>query len=96
MANPAGRKLLYALSDRVPWCLRIPARQRREAGPVPRELPRSTRASVVCSSPVSGSTGPMGRKLPGYDFAIQALSELMSITGPVEGRGKVGGGSRTC
>src|SRR5207237_6099510 len=25
------------------------------------------------------------RDLPGYDFAIQALSGLMSITGPVEG-----------
>src|SRR5262249_59831595 len=31
-----------------------------------------------------GRTGPL-RELPGYDFAIQALSGLMSITGPVEG-----------
>src|SRR5262249_52051938 len=29
-------------------------------------------------------TGPLS-DLPGYDFAIQALSGLMSITGPVEG-----------
>src|SRR5262249_51566872 len=28
--------------------------------------------------------GPM-RDVPGYDFAVQALSGLMSITGPVEG-----------
>src|SRR5205807_3296644 len=31
-----------------------------------------------------GRTGPWG-DLPGYDFAIQGLSGLMSITGPVEG-----------
>jgi crotonobetainyl-CoA:carnitine CoA-transferase CaiB-like acyl-CoA transferase len=39
---------------------------------------------IVCSISGFGRTGPM-RELPGYDFAVQALSGLMSITGPAEG-----------
>jgi crotonobetainyl-CoA:carnitine CoA-transferase CaiB-like acyl-CoA transferase len=39
---------------------------------------------IVCSISGFGRTGPLS-ELPGYDFAIQALSGLMSITGPSEG-----------
>jgi crotonobetainyl-CoA:carnitine CoA-transferase CaiB-like acyl-CoA transferase len=39
---------------------------------------------IVCSISGFGRTGPL-RELPGYDFAVQALSGLMSITGPVAG-----------
>jgi len=39
---------------------------------------------IICSISGFGRTGPLS-ELPGYDFAIQALSGLMSVTGPVEG-----------
>lgn len=39
---------------------------------------------VVCSISGYGRTGPL-KDVPGYDFAVQALSGLMSITGPADG-----------
>src|SRR5262249_14457910 len=39
---------------------------------------------IICSISGFGRTGPL-RELPGYDFAIQALCGLMSITGPADG-----------
>lgn len=39
---------------------------------------------IVCSISGFGRTGPLS-DLPGYDFAVQGMSGLMSITGPVEG-----------
>ena len=39
---------------------------------------------IYCAITGYGQTGPLANR-PGYDFAIQAQSGLMSITGPVQG-----------
>lgn len=50
----------------------------------PASLLKTNPRLIVCSISGFGRTGPMADR-PGYDFAIQGLSGLMSITGPVEG-----------
>src|SRR5262249_27806208 len=50
----------------------------------PDTLLRLNSRLILCSISGFGRTGPLS-ELPGYDFAVQALSGLMSITGPVEG-----------
>ena len=41
-------------------------------------------ALVYCSVTGFGQTGPYARR-PGYDYVVQAMSGLMSITGPADG-----------
>lgn len=48
------------------------------------ELHTLNPALVYCSITGFGQTGPY-RDLPGYDYVIQAMSGLMSITGPADG-----------
>jgi crotonobetainyl-CoA:carnitine CoA-transferase CaiB-like acyl-CoA transferase len=53
-------------------------------GLVPEKLLERHPRLIVCSISGFGRTGPL-KDAPGYDFAIQAMSGLMSITGPAEG-----------
>jgi crotonobetainyl-CoA:carnitine CoA-transferase CaiB-like acyl-CoA transferase len=85
LARPRGQALFYELarkSDVVLENFRADSADRLGLGP-DRLLQVQPRL-VVCSISGFGRTGPW-RDAPGYDFAVQALSGLMSITGPAEG-----------
>src|SRR5262245_39453516 len=85
MGKPAGLDLFHRLvttSDVVLENFRADSAEK--LGVSAAQLLAVNPRVVVCSISGFGRTGPM-RDLPGYDFAIQALSGLMAITGPVEG-----------
>jgi crotonobetainyl-CoA:carnitine CoA-transferase CaiB-like acyl-CoA transferase len=85
LAQPEGRELFYALARRSDIVLEnFRAGSAERLGLSPAQLLEQNPRLIVCSISGFGRTGPMS-ELPGYDFAIQGLSGLMSITGPIEG-----------
>jgi crotonobetainyl-CoA:carnitine CoA-transferase CaiB-like acyl-CoA transferase len=85
LAQPEGLELFYGLARRSDVLLEnFRAASADKLGLAPPRLLAENPRLVVCSISGYGRTGPL-RDLPGYDFAAQALSGLMSITGPPEG-----------
>lgn len=85
LAQPAGRDLLYQLVARSDILLEnFRAASAEKLGLEAERLWQVNPRLIIGSITGFGRTGPLS-ELPGYDFAIQALSGLMSITGPVEG-----------
>jgi crotonobetainyl-CoA:carnitine CoA-transferase CaiB-like acyl-CoA transferase len=85
LAHPEGLRLFLELAKKCDVLLEnFKAGSADKLGLTPEKLLALNPRLIVCSISGFGRTGPM-RDLPGYDFAIQALSGLMSITGPVEG-----------
>jgi crotonobetainyl-CoA:carnitine CoA-transferase CaiB-like acyl-CoA transferase len=85
LARPEGVRLFHDLLRRCDVLLEnFRAGSAARLGLGPETLLALNPRLVVCSISGFGRTGPL-RDLPGYDFAVQALSGLMSITGPVEG-----------
>jgi crotonobetainyl-CoA:carnitine CoA-transferase CaiB-like acyl-CoA transferase len=85
LARPEGLDLFYrlaALSDVLLENFRSASAEKLGLGP-DRLLAHNPRL-IVCSISGFGRTGPWS-DVPGYDFAVQGLSGLMSITGPAEG-----------
>jgi crotonobetainyl-CoA:carnitine CoA-transferase CaiB-like acyl-CoA transferase len=85
LARPEGRHILQGLlrqSDVLLENFRAASVDR--LGLHPQKLLRLNPKLVICSISGFGRTGPWA-DLPGYDFAMQALSGLMDITGPVDG-----------
>jgi crotonobetainyl-CoA:carnitine CoA-transferase CaiB-like acyl-CoA transferase len=85
LAHPEGRRLFHELARRSDVLLEnFRADSADRLGLSPSQLLAEHPRLVVCSISGFGRTSPL-RDVPGYDFAIQALSGLMSITGPAEG-----------
>lgn len=85
LARPEGKAIFDGLVRRSDILLEnFRADSAGRLGLTPARLHAVNPRLIVCSITGFGRTGPM-RDLPGYDFAVQALSGWMSITGPVEG-----------
>ena len=85
LSKDEGLRLFYELVKRSDVLLEnFRAASAGKLGLGPEKLLAVNPRLVVCSISGFGRTGPLS-DLPGYDFAIQALSGLMSITGPAEG-----------
>jgi glutaryl-CoA transferase len=85
LAQPEGLQLFYDLARKSDILLEnFRAASADKLGLAPAKLLEVNPRMIVCSISGFGRTGPWS-DLPGYDFAIQGLSGLMSITGPAEG-----------
>lgn len=85
LSQPEGLEIFHELIRRSDVLIEnFKAASAEKLGLSPEKLLEINSRLVVCSISGFGRTGPWS-ELPGYDFAIQALSGLMSITGPAEG-----------
>src|ERR1700757_119286 len=85
LGRPEGLCLFYDLVRRSDVLLEnLRAASADRLGLSPEKLLAVNPRLIVCSISGFGRTGPLS-DLPGYDFAIQALSGLMDLTGPVQG-----------
>jgi len=85
LASPDGVALLHRLAEKSDVLLEnfLP-RSAAKLGLDPARLHAVNPRLVICSISGFGRTGPLA-DAPGYDFALQALSGYMRITGPVDG-----------
>jgi crotonobetainyl-CoA:carnitine CoA-transferase CaiB-like acyl-CoA transferase len=85
LSQPEGLNIFHDLIRRSDVLLEnFKAGSAAKLGLSPEKLLEINPRLIICSISGFGRTGPWS-DLPGYDFAIQALSGLMSITGPAEG-----------
>ena len=85
ISQPAGQTILHRLLDEQDVFIEnFRFESISHMGLTPEELLARHPRLICCSISGYGRTGPM-RDEPGYDAAIQAMSGLMAITGPLEG-----------
>jgi crotonobetainyl-CoA:carnitine CoA-transferase CaiB-like acyl-CoA transferase len=85
IAKPEGSEVFHRLLDSSDVLIEnFRTDSAEKLGLTPEKLLARHPRLVACSISGFGRTGPL-RDAPGYDFAIQAMSGLMNITGPPEG-----------
>jgi crotonobetainyl-CoA:carnitine CoA-transferase CaiB-like acyl-CoA transferase len=85
IATPEGNAVFHRLLDASDVLIEnFRTDSAEKLGLTPEKLLAKHPRLVACSISGFGRTGPLA-DAPGYDFAIQALSGLMNITGPPEG-----------
>ncbi len=85
ISQPEGAQVFHNLLDRCDVLIEnFRSDSAERLGLTPNELLARHPRLIACSITGFGRSGPW-KDVPGYDFAIQAMSGLMSITGPVEG-----------
>jgi crotonobetainyl-CoA:carnitine CoA-transferase CaiB-like acyl-CoA transferase len=85
LSKPDGLNLFHELMDRSDVLIEnFRTDSAGRMGLAPKDLLARHPRLVACSITGFGQTGPL-KNDPGYDLAIQALSGLMSVTGPPEG-----------
>lgn len=85
LGKPEGLKLFHDLIDKSDVLIEnFRTDSAEKMGLAPKDLLARHPKLIACSITGFGQTGPLSKD-PGYDLAIQALSGLMSVTGPVEG-----------
>ena len=85
LSRPEGLDLFYQLVAKSDILLEnFRAASADKLGLSPEKLHAQNPRLIICSISGFGRSGPWSDQ-PGYDFAVQAMSGLMSITGPVEG-----------
>ena len=85
LSKPEGLKLFHELIEKCDVLIEnFRSDSAAKMGLAPKDLLARHPRLIACSITGFGHTGPM-RSEPGYDLAIQAMSGLMSVTGPPEG-----------
>lgn len=85
IAQSEGNRLFHELLDQCDVLIEnFRSDSAANLGLTPEKLLERHPRLIACSITGYGRSGPM-KEVPGYDFAIQAMSGLMSITGPPEG-----------
>jgi crotonobetainyl-CoA:carnitine CoA-transferase CaiB-like acyl-CoA transferase len=85
LGKTEGLKLFHELIDRCDVLIEnFRTDSAEKMGLAPKALLARHPRLIACSITGFGHTGPLAHE-PGYDLAIQAMSGLMSVTGPIEG-----------